>query len=129
MIGETSVKTSENTSSFPIESYFFPLLVLLFIAFKFYKNIKNKKVIPELIKNGAIIIDVRSEAEFSSGHNPNSLNIPLDRLSSRIEELDKNKSFILCCASGIRSGTALALLKSKGFQNLYNAGAWSNTQI
>ncbi len=83
--------------------------------------------LPELIKNGAIIVDVRSPIEFEQGSRPGSLNIPLDQIASRLKELDKNKTIILCCASGARSGMALGILKANGFANVINAGSWANT--
>lgn len=83
-------------------------------------------MIPELLKAGAIIVDVRSEAEFQSSHNPNSINIPLDRLNSDFHKIDKNKKVILCCASGSRSGIGLRILRSKGFE-VYNGGSWRQT--
>lgn len=81
----------------------------------------------ELIANGAIVIDVRSKGEFSGGHAKGSVNIPLDQLSSGIKKLkDKEKVIITCCASGMRSASAKAILKSNGFANVHNAGSWYN---
>lgn len=81
----------------------------------------------ELIANGAIVIDVRTKGEFSGGHAKGSVNIPLDQLSSGIKKLkDKEKAIITCCASGMRSASAKAILKSNGFKNVHNAGSWYN---
>lgn len=81
----------------------------------------------ELIANGAMVIDVRSKGEFSGGHAKGSVNIPLDQLNSGIKKLkDKEKVIITCCASGMRSASAKAILKSNGFVNVYNAGSWYN---
>ena len=77
-----------------------------------------------LMKEGAIIIDVRSPQEFQSGHVSKSKNIPLNELSIKYTALSKNKPIITCCASGIRSGSAVSFLKSKGFTNVYNGGGW-----
>ena len=90
-----------------------------------YKSVKNK--LPQLIKDGALLVDVRSPGEFAAGSRPGSLNIPLDELERRSGEFDKEKPLILCCASGARSGIAAAMLKRQGFKNVVNAGPWQNT--
>ncbi len=86
---------------------------------------KSKKI-AEFITNGAVIIDVRSVGEYKSGHIENSKNIPLDQISSKIEEIKKlNKPVIACCASGMRSGIATATLKKNGIE-VINGGGWSS---
>ena len=85
--------------------------------------------IAKLIKEGAIIIDVRSPAEFAKGANPKSVNIPLDVFASRLVELHASKTYVLCCASGGRSGMAEGQMKSKGFKKVFNAGPWKNTIV
>lgn len=83
----------------------------------------------QLLREGAIILDVRTKSEFESGHIRNALNIPLDQLSANLGKLkDKNKPIITCCASGIRSGSAKSLLVSKGFTQVYNGGGWVSLQ-
>lgn len=79
----------------------------------------------ELIKEGAVILDVRSKSEYAGGHIPNSLNIPVDQLPQNLSRLkDKNKTIITCCASGMRSASAKAILKNNGYTNVYNGGGW-----
>ncbi|PHR43940.1 MAG: sulfurtransferase [Fluviicola sp.] len=77
----------------------------------------------EVVNNGAIIVDVRTKGEFKSGHIEGSLNIPLPELNKKLNKLDKSKTIITCCASGVRSGSAKSILKSSGFE-AYNGGAW-----
>lgn len=77
----------------------------------------------QLIREGAIIVDVRTNGEFKSGHIKDSKNIPLPELNKQLSKLDKEKPIIACCASGVRSGSAKRILKSSGFQ-AYNGGAW-----
>ena len=80
-----------------------------------------------LLNDGAIILDVRSAAEFSSGHIKEAINIPLDQLSNNLKKLkDKNKIIITCCASGMRSAAAKSLLKSNGYTEVYNGGGWNS---
>lgn len=79
----------------------------------------------QLVKEGAIILDVRTTVEFAAGHINGSLNIPVDKLSQNLGKLkDKNKPVITCCASGMRSASAKSILQSYGFVNVYNGGAW-----
>lgn len=83
----------------------------------------------ELMKEGAVIIDVRTPAEFNSGHISGSKNIPLNRLSGELGKIkDKNKPVITCCASGMRSGSAKGILRSSGYTNVYNGGSWHGLQ-
>ena len=81
----------------------------------------------ELIQNGAIIVDVRSKAEYLAGHIKDSLNIPVDSLRDNLFKLkDKNQPIITCCASGMRSASAKSILKSNGYIAVYNGGGWSS---
>lgn len=80
----------------------------------------------ELIRNGAIIVDVRSKGEYSTGHVKGSINIPLEQLGSNLAKLKKDKTIITCCASGMRSGVAKSQLKAKGYENVHNGGSWMN---
>lgn len=77
-----------------------------------------------LVKQGALIVDVRTPAEFRAGHLEGSKNIPLDSLGERINDLKKmNKPIITVCRSGARSSVAKGLLKNAGLE-VYNGGAW-----
>ena len=79
----------------------------------------------QLVKEGALILDVRSKGEYSGGHIKGSINIPLDQLKNNLGRLpDKNKTIITCCASGMRSGMAKTLLTGNGYQSVYNGGGW-----
>jgi phage shock protein E len=80
-----------------------------------------------LLQQGAEIIDVRTKGEFVSGHIKGSRNIPLNTINSSLKQLkDKNKPYILCCASGMRSGTAKSILLAEGFTNVHNGGGWQS---
>ena len=80
----------------------------------------------QLVKDGAIIIDVRTKGEYQQGHIKGSQNIPLDVLSSNVSNLNKEKTIITCCASGMRSAQAKSMLLSKGFSKVHNGGGWSS---
>jgi phage shock protein E len=100
-------------------------LIALF-ALLVMQRLRNRKapatLVAEKIRSGARIIDVRSPAEYASGSYPKAKNIPLDRLEARIGELPKDKSIVLFCASGARSGRAARLLKRSGFSDVLSAG-------
>lgn len=72
----------------------------------------------------AVIVDVRSPAEFASGNVPGSINIPVQALQARLAELDRSGRIITCCASGLRSGVAKRLLEASGFGSVVNGGSW-----
>ena len=79
----------------------------------------------QLVAEGAIILDVRTSSEYSSGHIKGSVNIPVDKLASNLNKLKaKDKPIITCCASGMRSASAKSILASKGYTNVHNGGAW-----
>ncbi len=78
----------------------------------------------ELVAQGAQIIDVRTPIEFRNGHPKGAINLPLQSISRDFTTLDKQKTYVLCCASGIRIRQAKNILLSKGFENVYTAGTW-----
>ncbi len=83
----------------------------------------------QLIKLGAVVLDVRSKTEYAGGHIAGSLNIAVDQLNSNLHRLpDKNTPIITCCASGVRSAMAKRILTSAGYQDVYNGGSWNNLQ-
>ena len=74
---------------------------------------------------GAQMIDVRTPAEFARGHVAGSLNIPLDELPARLDEVAAGRPILVCCASGARSGQAKQFLERAGYPQVYNAGPWT----
>lgn len=82
----------------------------------------------KLVKEGAQIIDVRTTGEFQSGHIRGSINIPLNNLESKLSKIKKDKPVITCCASGMRSASAKSILKSRGYNEVYNGGGWTSLQ-
>lgn len=81
-----------------------------------------------LQQQGAVIIDVRTAGEFSGGHIKGAINIPVDSIRSKINDIKKKgKPVITCCASGMRSGSATSILKQAGVE-AYNGGSWMSLQ-
>lgn len=100
----------------------------VFVAFLIFK--RAGQISPErarqLVKDGATLIDVRSPAEFASGHLPGAINAPVSELSAHVKKLGvKGQPVIVYCASGTRSAMARSMLKGQGFTQVFNLGAMS----
>lgn len=83
--------------------------------FRFHGS--KRKVTPQqahdLQQDGAVLLDVRSRAEFQSGHAPKARNVPLDQLATRLREVPTGRQIITICQSGGRSARAAALLRTE----------------
>ena len=83
----------------------------------------------------AVVLDVRSDGEFSQGHIINSVNVPLGALGPQIDKLKKyaDRPIITACRSGQQSASALKVLRRHGFDNLYSLGggilAWESANL
>ena len=76
------------------------------------------------MSNKQTIVDVRTPGEFMGGHVEGSINIPLQEIQERLEEVKAlPQPIILCCASGNRSGQATSFLKSQGIDCINSKGA------
>lgn len=83
----------------------------------------------QLVREGAIIVDVRTVGEFNSGHIRGSVNIPVEKIANNADKLKaKKKPIITCCASGSRSAMAKSVLKGRGIVDVYNGGPWFRLQ-
>lgn len=86
-------------------------------------------------RENALVLDVRSDAEFASGHIADARNIPLAQLAERIGELRKyqQKPILVNCQSGVRTGSACAQLKKAGFTRVYHLSggmaAWKKASL
>jgi phage shock protein E len=102
------------------------LIINSFIMFGLEKLFGPKADFRSLKENGAIILDVRTPAEYRTGHIPGSMNVSVERVRDAVTELKKrNKPVITCCRSGARSGVAAGVLKSAGIE-AYNGGPWND---
>ena len=87
----------------------------------------NKEVKAFQEMNGAILLDVRTQEEYSQGRIPGSINIPLQEIASAEKEIpDKDAPVFVHCYSGVRSGKAVSKLKSMGYSNVKNIGGFSD---
>ena len=76
-------------------------------------------------RSGAVIIDVRSGIEYDQGRIPDSVNIPVDRLSLNLPRIKAMKAGVICCCnSGARSAQAVHYLRQQGINNVYDGGSW-----
>ena len=108
--------------------YLFLGLIAAFIAWRLLSSYRARQRIPQLMKEGAQLVDVRSSGEFASGHVPGSVNIPLNEIDQGTARLDRQRWVIVYCASGTRSAVARRQLLGRGFERVLNAGTWRNVK-
>lgn len=80
-------------------------------------------------KENAILLDVRTEIEFNNGHIEGALNIPVDNLRDRLDELDKNKEIIEYCQVGLRGYVASRILSEHGYKVKNVTGGYKSASI
>jgi phage shock protein E len=82
------------------------------------------------LQDGGVLVDVRNPGEFSSGHVPGAINVPLGNLSHEAARRfrDKNQVLLLHCLSGTRSGIARGQLKKLGYNNVFNLGSYRRAE-
>ncbi|WP_426594672.1 rhodanese-like domain-containing protein [Cellulomonas sp. McL0617] len=81
----------------------------------------------ELVRDGAALLDVRERSEWSSGHAPRALHVPLGDLDSAPRRLKQGTPVVVMCASGMRSRSAARSLRQLGFEATSlsgGIGAW-----
>lgn len=107
--------------------------VVLFLAFKptgggGIRNVDQAGV-EAAQKAGAKVVDVRTAGEFEMGHIPGAVNVPVDQVATELASWDKNATYVVYCATGARSASAVSTMQSMGFKNIahFSAGiqAWN----
>lgn len=94
--------------------------------FNLFGGSTSVDAVEQYLQKGAVVIDVRTLEEFEDGHVQGSKNIPLNTISSHLNEIKKlDKPVITCCRSGARSGSAATILKQHGVDAI-NGGPWGN---
>lgn len=104
------------------------ILAALFAVFLFYMRsgqISAKEAQAHL-RNGALVVDVRTAAEYVSSHLPKALNLPLSELEAIVARHvpDRNQVLLLHCHSGMRSSAARKKLIALGYTHAYNLGSY-----
>lgn len=105
--------------------------LILFVLYISYRTIRITNIDAEIeqhLKTGAVILDVRTESEFNTGHIKGAINIPLSELRNNSIPLHKSQNIITTCSHGMRSIKAVEILKSKGFLHVHNGGASSDLE-
>lgn len=98
-------------------------------------SVTTLEAIQLINRQDALVLDVRSVEEYQKGHILNSRNVPLSQLDARVTDFEKYKAkpIILACESGNRSGSAAAVLRKRGFEQVFNLsgglGAWQQAGL
>lgn len=81
-----------------------------------------------LVDRGALLVDVRSPAEFAEGHLPGAINVPVQELEATVDSLSANRGrqIVVYCRSGVRSARARRALLKAGFAQVEDLGGLSN---
>ena len=99
------------------------VVVLLIAAFACRSGRADASAVQQKIKAGALVVDVRTPAEFAAGAYQGAINIPLDQVEKRLADFgDRKHAIIVYCRSGNRSSQAKVLLEKNGFSDVTNGG-------
>jgi len=80
----------------------------------------------EALRRGAIVIDIRTAAEFDRGKVPDSINIPVDRININLKRIVQMKRpIIICSNSDSENERVIDVLKANGVTEIYNGGSWT----
>lgn len=74
--------------------------------------------VTQAISGGARVIDVRSPGEYQLGHLPGAVNVPIDQFQSQAQSLDRGLTYVVYCATGARSASAVDIMKGLGFTSV-----------
>jgi phage shock protein E len=87
----------------------------------------GREKIRQALREGGVIIDLRTAYEFDQGHIPRSLNIPVDRIRVNIVRIrDMRRPVILCCGNGAHCWEAMGILRDAGIEQVVNGGNWQS---
>ena len=114
--------------------YVFGIAILLVISVLAYTQLQGKEnplyeygdvtveQAKQLIeeKSNLVILDVRTVSEYDDGHIEGALNIPVQEIEGRLDELSKNNEILVYCRTGNRSSTAVEIMQANGFTKIYH---------
>ena len=125
-----------------MKSMIFTLIIILaaaLLAYNFFSNSdrnmdKSMNISPSEFKekvkaDPGVVIDVRTDEEYKNGHlaiADHQFNLLDGEFESKLDSLNKSKTYYLYCRSGNRSGQAARLMKKNGFENVYNVGGFGD---
>jgi len=111
------------------------LLAKSFLDSRGINAIKPIRAVELINRDNAVVLDVRMDDEFKSGHILNSKHIPLGLLSNQIKDLEhhRDQPIVISCRSGSRARSASSMLRRAGFAKLYvldgGITAWQNASL
>jgi phage shock protein E len=99
-------------------------VIVVFLLLK-RLGLASPALVSEWLREGAVVVDVRSPEEFASGHVDGALNVPLSSLGTDIERAvpDKTRPVLVHCLSGARSAIGRRILQSRGYSRVHNLGS------
>ena len=111
------------------------LIVVIIVVMSFSKSSEsviqtlNSEEVSEIIQDESlIIIDVRTEEEYESGHIEKAINIPYTEIESKVN-YDKNQAIAVYCRTGVRSSEAAKTLEKMGYTKIYDLGGVENIDV
>ncbi len=117
-------------STFLVDNIFFIIAAMLsggmllwpMLARHTAREIDAQRAVRLINYENALVLDVRDDSEYASGHLPNAKHIPVERIKDRWQELEKFKDrpVIVIFTPGLRAGHAGAVLRKNGFAQVFN---------
>ncbi|MCC8997201.1 MAG: rhodanese-like domain-containing protein [Nitrosomonas sp.] len=111
------------------------MLLWTLISQRGIKEIDTRVAVQLINYENALIVDVRDDSEFATGHLPNSKHIPTEKMEERWSELEKykDKPIVVIYRGGVRSTNASHILRKNGFPKIYNLmggiDAWKRANL
>lgn len=90
---------------------------------KFLLGEPSDEQLQRLLREGAVIIDIRTRPEFEAGHIPGAMHVPMDDLLKHLPNIPKGRPLVTCNAEDALSASAAELLTAHGFKAV-DGGGW-----
>lgn len=91
-------------------------------------GLSNEAGLKEAIDAGAYLVDVRTHSEFAQGHPKGAVNIPLNLLAGKAQQLKSKGTIVVFCQSGMRSSQAKQILTQQGITQVIDGGSWTHVR-